>query len=77
LRTFKRLWLRLKQKRRIKQMTTTTYKGYTVRTVGLSQYIYRPGTFTPGTKLYPPGYAQSMAAAKRWINEDLTANGYG
>jgi hypothetical protein len=51
-------------------MTLSKYKGYTIRTVGISQYIYRPGVVMP-TTTYPPGYAQSMAAAKRWINEDL------
>lgn len=70
-------------------MTTTTYKSYTIKTVGISRYIYRPGQIVPqrkapenatlvtvaGTDLlsvgYAPGYAQSMAAAKRWINEDI------
>lgn len=70
-------------------MTTTTYKGYTIKTVGISRHIYRPGQIMPqrlapqntplvtvdSTDLvsigYAPGYAQSMAAAKRWINEDI------
>ena len=49
-------------------MTTTTYKGYTIVNVGISQYIYRPGRdrATP-----EDGYAQSFEAAKRWVNEDL------
>lgn len=49
-------------------MTITTYKGYTIHQHGLSCYIYRPGQ---DTKEYAPGYTQSMAAAKRWINEDI------
>lgn len=70
-------------------MTTSTYKCYTIKTVGISRYIYRPGQILPqrkapqnstlvtvsGTDLisigYAPGYAQSMAAAKRWINKDI------
>jgi hypothetical protein len=49
-------------------MTTTTYKGYTIRNVGTSWYIYRPGRVP-----VPPsdGHEQSLAAAKRWINTDL------
>lgn len=50
-------------------MTTATYKAYTIRTVGLSHYIYRPGVHPiPGDS---DGYAQSLAATKRWINEDV------
>lgn len=49
-------------------MSNKTYKGYTVHVHGISHYIYRPGQ---DTKEYAPGYAQSMAAAKRWINEDI------
>lgn len=49
-------------------MTTTIYKGYTIRVTGLSHHIHRPGQ---DIKEYAPGYAQSMAAAKRWINEDI------
>lgn len=49
-------------------MTTTTYKGYTIQVTGLSHHIHRPGQ---DTKEYAPGYAQSMVAAKRWINEDV------
>lgn len=54
-------------------MTLSTYKGYTIETVGISQYIYRPGhqLTERNERNYAPGYAQSMAAAKRWINEDI------
>jgi len=55
-------------------MTLNRYKGYTIRTVGISHYIYRPGTSLPTTQ-YPPGYAQSMAAAKRWVNADIKSAG--
>lgn len=51
-------------------MTTTTYKGYTIQIVGLSHHIYRPKQ-DPKEVRMSPGYAQSMAAAKRWINQDL------
>lgn len=51
-------------------MTTTTYKGYTILVIGLSHHIHRPG-YGDHPQAYAPGYAQSMAAAKRWINEDI------
>lgn len=58
-------------------MSITTYKGFTIRTVGLSKYIYRPGQYDSNTaeKVWDAsnpvaGYAQSLAAAKRWINEE-------
>lgn len=51
-------------------MTDRRYKGYTIRQVGLSHYVFSPGAIVPDV-----GYAgaaekivQSMAAAKRWIN---------
>lgn len=52
---------------------TIRYKGYTIRSVGLSHYIYRPGQAIPGDpeNYAAPGYAQSMAAARRWVNADL------
>ena len=43
---------------------TQTYKGYTIKTIGISRYIYRPG------ETEYSGYAQSIAEAKRWINND-------
>lgn len=49
-------------------MTISTYKKYTIETVGISRYIYRPGASLSN---YAPGYEQSLAAAKRWINEDI------
>lgn len=59
-------------------MSTSTYKGFTIRTVGISRYIYRPGQYDSGAaeKVWSAdnpaaGYAQSMEAAKRWINEQL------
>lgn len=50
-------------------MTTRTYKGYTIRITGLSHYITRPGYHLKNE--YAPGYAQSFAEAKRWINQDI------
>lgn len=57
-------------------MTTTTYKGYTIVNVGISQYIYRPGRITRKDIGKLPaglsdGYEQSLTAAKRWVNKDL------
>lgn len=52
-------------------MTTTTYKGYTIKTVGISRHVYRPETTERCGYQFSDGYAQSMAAAKRWINEDI------
>lgn len=49
-------------------MTTKTYKRYTIRIVGLSHTIFRPGAEHSGKS---SGYAQSMAGARRWINADL------
>lgn len=37
-----------------------------IETVGISCYIYRPNESKYS------GYAQSIADAKRWINNDLT-----
>lgn len=48
-------------------MTTQTYKGYTIETIGISRYIYRPDNASTCSD----GYAQSLAEAKRWINNDL------
>lgn len=55
-------------------MTTTTYKGYKIRITGLSHEIFRPGQDTldfEGKEVMSPGFEQSMAAAKRWINQDI------
>jgi hypothetical protein len=49
-------------------MTTKTYKGYTIRVTGPSHHIYCPGQDLTS---YAPGYAQSMAAAKRWVKDDI------
>lgn len=52
-------------------MSITTYKGFTIQVVGLSHYIYRPGTDPVNRRpLLAHGYAQSFAAAKRWINQE-------
>lgn len=52
--------------------TTIIYKGYIIRTVGISRYIYRPGNQgILSTIASADGYAQSMTAAKNWINEDI------
>ena len=54
-------------------MKDATYKGYTVRVIGLSHHIYRPEQELPGRRSSngsAAGYEQSMAAAKRWIRED-------
>lgn len=59
-------------------MSITIYKGFTIRTVGLSQYIYRPGQYDSDAAAEKAwnaanpvaGYAQSMSAAKRWINQE-------
>lgn len=61
-------------------MTITYYKGYSIKTVGISQYIYRvmPKVLTPNILFaVSDGYEQSMSAAKRWINADLKARGFG
>lgn len=49
-------------------MKLQAYKSYIIRVVGLSHHIYRPGDGHIGCA---PGYAQSMAEAKRWINQDI------
>jgi hypothetical protein len=56
-------------------MTTSTYKGYTIVRVGLSHHVYRPGRESFDTVKNLPAsqddcLAQSMAAAKRWIDQD-------
>lgn len=52
-------------------MTIKKYKNYTIEIVGLSHYIFHPQTNLIDTQhSYAPGYAQSFAEAKRWINED-------
>lgn len=52
-------------------MTIKKYKDYTIEIVGLSHYIFRPGTNLIDTQhAYAPGYAQSFAEAKIWIDED-------
>lgn len=62
-------------------MTTKTYKSYTIQIVGLSHHIFRPGEFHNGPQqsrednLYAPGFAMSMAEAKRWINTDIQTGG--
>lgn len=43
------------------------YKGYVVEIVGLSHHIWR--NLVDGSR-FAHGYAQSMVAAKRWINSD-------
>jgi hypothetical protein len=54
-----------------------TYKGFTIKTVGISRYIYRPGQYDSGAEKVwrannpVAGYAQSMEAAKRWINAQI------
>lgn len=54
---------------------TQMYKGYMILTRGVSQYIFKPDS--PEIEQNYPlsskcnGYAQSMTAAKRWINEDI------
>lgn len=55
-------------------MTRSTYKGYTIQTVGISRSIYRPGQI-PEQVLMSPGFAMSTAGAKRWIREDIRTNG--
>lgn len=60
-------------------MSTSTYKGFTIRTVGISRYIYRPGQYDSDSSAdrsrsditAAAGYAQSMEAAKRWINAQI------
>lgn len=57
-------------------MTDRRYKGYTIRVVGLSHHIFRPGVPVPelAAERYAAGaagYAQSFAEAKRWINYDI------
>lgn len=57
-------------------MTTTTYKGYTIKTAGISHYIYRnaPKVLTKNILFACcDGYTQSMVAARRWINKDIAA----
>jgi hypothetical protein len=54
-------------------MTDRKYKGYTIRVVGLSHHIFRPGVPVPdqAADRYSEGatgYSQSFAGAKRWIN---------
>lgn len=61
-------------------MTVTIYKGYSIKTVGISQYIYRdlPKVLTKNILFACcDGYEQSMFAAKRWINADLKARKFG
>lgn len=47
--------------------TLQFYKGHAIETIGISRYIYRPNS----EKNSSDGYAQSVAEAKRWINNDL------
>jgi len=63
------------QQKRGNKMTTTKYKGYTIKNVGISQYIYRPNNPIVDRFSVSDGYAQSLAAAKRWINADIATNG--
>lgn len=51
-------------------MTTTTYKRYTIRIVGISHYIFRPGSDQSGGKM-SDGFEMSIAASKRWISNDI------
>lgn len=59
-------------------MATQQYKGYTIQIVGLSHTIYRElvritehaQSICSITCAKSVGYAQSMAHAKRLINED-------
>lgn len=54
-------------------MRDEIFKGYTIRVVGLSHYIFRPGQVVPERRsslASAAGYAQSMAASKRWIRGD-------
>lgn len=51
-------------------MTTTTYKGYTIRVVGISHYIFRPGSGQSQGKM-SDGFEMSRAASERWINDDI------
>lgn len=53
---------------------TQTYKGYTIETIGISRYIYRPDNNCHYNEA-SDGYAQSVAEAKRWINNDLSNKG--
>jgi hypothetical protein len=55
-------------------MRDETFKGYTIRVVRLSHHIYRPSQAIPERRASngsAAGYEQSMAAAKRWIREDV------
>jgi hypothetical protein len=47
----------------------TTYKGYSIKQVGMLFYIFRPNT-----EIHPCTYDSmlgSMESAKRWINQDI------
>lgn len=61
-------------------MTTTTYKGYHVKVVGLSHYTYRnlveidyyANELCGIVCLKTARYSQSMRSAKEWIREDVS-----
>lgn len=55
-------------------MTLSHYKSYTILTVGLSRYIYRPGQEVPGyreSNTHAPGWAGTLRESREWINEDI------
>lgn len=54
-------------------MDTSFYKCYSILTVGLSRYVFRPGQVVP-LRDYAgsPGYAQTLAGAKEWIRQDIS-----
>ncbi len=47
----------------------TTYKGYSIKQIGMVFYIFRPNV-----EVYPTTYngmMGSMESTKRWINQDI------